>query len=866
MKWLVRKLLSWRAAARRWHRREVLRAVFSSTLAHLRSLTSLGSRPVHRRIQATSSLQGTIESVVKDVWLGFRALRKRPLFTTVAVGTVGIGIGASTVVFSLVDGVLLQELPYKRPAELVNIWQVFPEWRGHEVLSEIWDRCGFDWPEYVTLRENSQTLEAVAVHKRRQMVLSSPGTAERVTAGEGSPSLFPMLGIRALHGRLFLPGEEGVGTARLAVLSYPLWVSRFGSDLNIVGSTVELDQEPFEVIGVLPPGTRVPSVSPSEDRSTLDSGNRALWIPVNLDGPGLYPLEVMGRLAPGVESEQARAEIDALLRDGRTAEELRFRLANPREEIVSGHRSSLHLLLAAAAILLVVACANVAALLLSEVEGRRREMATRLALGAGRVRIARYLLTESAILGFFGGGLGLLFAVAGIPSFLSLAPPLPRIEEVGMHFEVFLFSALGGVGTGVVFGLAPVLLVQDGSLHLTSSTGRRGSGVGWGLLQRVLLAGEMALTVVLLFTGGLLAVSFLNLGRVDPGFNAESVATIRVHLPAAEHEDTEGVHTLLGKVLVSARAIPGVVQVGGVDGLPFPGSVRGARIEIPQRANGGREFALTRSRLVFPDYFETMEIPLLTGRTLTELDANVGSLPVILINETMARRYWLDESPLGAQLGIDGLAYEVVGIVGDVLERHLSEAPEATVYRAKGVKPQTISIVARTETAAEGLVSEIRRVVRAANPNLALSQGSSLKALVNDSTGSERYRTMLMLVFGVSATLLGSVGVFGVTSHSVSKRTRELGIRMALGAQNRRLVRGVVFESMLPGLVGMGAGGIGAFVCSRLLAGYVFGVEAWSTPILAGVMVLLGLIGLGAALFPASRVASVDPMRVLREE
>ncbi|MFC1639531.1 ABC transporter permease [Gemmatimonadota bacterium] len=855
-----------RTAANRWRRSELVRAVFLSSKPRLRA--SVGSnRQNGSAAPQVVSLAAVLSGVLNDVRFGFRTLRKRPLFTTIAVTTMGLGIGAATIVFSLVDGVLLADMPYERSGELVNIWQTFPGWRGDAITSEAWDKIGLTWTNYQTLRDNSQVLSEFAVHRNRTMVLTSLDTPERLVVGEASPGLFPLLGARPILGRGFLPGEEGPGTERLAVLSHALWSSRFGSDPAVVGSTIELDQEPFEVIGVLPRGFRVRSTIFNLMNSSIDTGERALWVPVRFDKlDGSQDHEAVGRLVVGATLDQLRAELDALIREGRTPDRLGFRLTPIKDEVVGGHRSALRLLLAAAGILLVVACANIAALLSGEAVGRRREMATRAALGAGRFRIARQVLTESAILGVLGSLLGIGIAAAGIPSFLSLAPPLPRLEEVGLSNGVLLFSVLAGLGTGCVFGLVPAILLSEDSLRVTQDVGGRVCRAGRGQFQSGMIAAELALTLVLLVAGGLLVRSLLNLTRVDPGFDGSSVATVRVHLPETESNNHVGYGSAMRQILDRIQALPGVEMAGAVDKLPFPGRVSGSTIRIEGRSSGNGASFIIRNHAVIPGYVETMRIPVLAGRTITEADARVGAAPVMLINEQMARQYWSNESPLGARIRMDDAVYDVVGIVGNVRERHLAEAPKAMALISRSGAPNAMCFVARTNGDPESLIPEMRQAVSAVDPDLSLSQMSTMTALIEGSTGSERYRTMLVLVIGILATVLAAVGVFGVTAHSVSKRTREMGIRMALGARGAKLIRGVLYETMLPGLVGIGAGVLGALAVSRLLASYLFGIEAWDRTTFWVVVVLLGSVSVVAALVPASRVVRVDPTHVLKAE
>ncbi len=794
-----------------------------------------------------------------------RTFRSRPLFAVIAAGTLGLGIGAVTIMFSLVDGVLLRKMPYEQPGELVTIWKTFPQWQSNEVLGKLWDTIGLTWPEFLALRENTHAFRDIAANKNRTMILSGLETPERLEAGEVSSSLFPMLGAHPFIGRTFQHGEEGPGAARVAVLSHSLWISRFGSDPDILGKTITLDQEPFEVIGVMPPGFRVWSTAFNRLNPTLDTGIRALWIPIGFDGlEAGWSFEVMGRLEPGATVEQAQSELDTFVRGEETSEELSFRLTHPKEEITGGHRSSLLLLLVASGILLLIACANIAALFMSETVDRRHEMATRMALGAGRARIVWQVLTESMFIGILGSVLGVIIAAWGISGFLALNPPLPRLEGVGVNFSALLFSILSGVGTGCLAGLIPALLIQRKALRSAQGMGSRSGNRDRGYVQRGLIVVELALTTLMLITSGLFARSLVNLARVDPGFNADSVVTVRAHVPFHMLPNPENIQDIFGQVLDRIRAIPGVRKVGGVNRLPFPGRASGTQIQIERSPSEEHITAHIQDHLMLPGYLETMGIPLLAGRTLTEADARVPR--GALINEEMARQYWPDGSPLGTHFQLSRRTYEIVGIVGNVRKRHLSETPVSMIYRAGPLFAQTMCIVVKAEHTPEELLPLMRRAIWAVNSDLPLSQARTVSSLVKDSTGSERYRTMVVLFFGVLAALLACVGVLGTTAHFVSKQRREMSIRAALGAQNGRLVREVVRETTLPALLGIAVGFSGALAVARVLAGFLFGVEAWDAPTYTAITLFLVSLSAGAATLPALRVRRVNLMHVLKEE
>ncbi len=446
-------------------------------------------------------------------------------------------------------------------------------------------------------------------------------------------------------------------------------------------------------------------------------------------------------------------------------------------------------------------------------------------------------------------------------------PTIPRLEAVDISYRVLLFSIVAGLGTGCLFGLTPAVLLRKEAINAAQTIGGRTSTNVRGRFDRLLIAVELALTLILLVTGSLFVRSLVNLSDVDPGFSAASVATVRVHLPhtnETRHSNSERI--LLDQILANVRALPGVQIAGGVDKLPFPGRVTGSTVSIVGNDAEEANNFIARNHFVLPGYFETMGIPLLAGRTIVDADSREGAHRVMLINELMARRYWPSESPLGSFIEMDGFHFEVVGVVGDVRERHLSEDPKAMVWRASPAPPGVVCIVAKSTGEPTALIPQLRRAIQTVDPNISISQQSSMDALVEGSTGEERYRTLLVVVFASLATLVAAVGVFGVTARSVSKRIREMGIRMALGAQNDRLIRNVVLETVLPGVVGIATGIIGALAVAQALKSYLFGIEPWDGGTLCFVVVLLILVAVAAAILPATRVLRVNPMQVLREE
>ncbi|UCC82652.1 MAG: ABC transporter permease [Gemmatimonadota bacterium] len=861
-----------RQASDRWLRKERRRALLLGVIGLFRGRPRRA--PFRKEGRRRPSYLGgsNVEYFVHDLRFGLRTLRKRPLFAALVIGTLGLGIGASTTVFSLVNGILLQNMSYARPGELLTIWQTYPAWRDDALLSEAWDKIGLSWPQFLDFRDRARAFREVAVHRTRTMTLTGAGTPKTLDVGEASAGFFSMLGISPVLGRAFLPGEEGPGAPRLVLLSYALWSARFGSDPDIVGRSVTLDGGSFEVIGVLPPEVRVHSTLFNLFRSSIDGGERAVWVPVFFDrraSPGSRDLEAMGRLAPGVSRAQALSELDVILRGELSPAELAFRLTSPRDEVVSRYREPLLLFLAAAGLLLVIACANVATLLLGEAIDRKGEIATRIALGAGRLRIAQQLLAESLMLGALGSVVGMVLTPLGVRGFVSLGPTLPRLSEVAVDWNVLFAAVAIGVSAAVLFGFAPAFLQHRDSLRSSSmGDGRWHSGSG-AKLQATLVSGELALTMLLLVTAGLLSKSLMNLSLVDPGFRGDRVATVRVEVPRSHFPDRAALRRFSSAALQSVERIPGVLHAGAIDGLPFPGRISGTTYSIEGRAPDDGSAITARSHRASSGYFETMGIPLLAGQLYSDSDPGQEAERPALVNATMARRYWgwPEASPLGATMVEGRKRYRIIGIVGDVRERHLLEEPLPMVYRhlSELSVSSDFSIVARSPGAPETLVPLMRGAVRAVDPGIPLSQETTIAALQASSTGAERFRAVLVAAFGSLATLLALVGVFGVTARTVSQRTREMGIRMALGAQTRRLIQMVALGTLRAGGIGIAFGFLGALAVNRLLTAFFYGTAPWDAWVYTSASLLLGLLCVVAALVAAARVARVEPMQVLNE-
>jgi putative ABC transport system permease protein len=805
-----------------------------------------------------------VESVLRDVAFGMRTLRRRPLFAMVAVGTLGLGIGVTTAIFSVVESVLLRPLPYARPGELVTVYETFPEWRDHPQLATDWDRVYLAWPDYERWRDNQTMFEDVAIYGSTAMILTGTETPERTIVGLASASLFSTLGVGPVLGRAFLPTEDGRGAEKLAILGHAVWQDRFGGDPEVIGRSIHLNDEPFVVVGVLPDGFQLRGLGVFGGTTTAP-----LWIPVGANNAPLregdHSYNGIARLRSGVTLAQASPQTETLLRGYRTASEMGARLAPRVQEENAGLGGRLYLLLAAALVLLLIACGNVATLLMGELTGRRREMASRLAVGAGRGRLVRQLLTESVLLGVAGSAVGVLVAVAGTGALLRLAPPLPRVEGVETNATVLAFAVAVGVLTGIVFGLAPSLDAFRGRV----GDALRGGGVGPDLrasfFQRAVISLQIALTVVLLVSGGLLVRSLDSLFSVDPGFRAEGLSEVRVQLPRYRYRDPEERLAAFRQMRRSMEAVPGVEAVVGTSSLPFSGFPNLLSFGIlgePDPQGGARHAS---AREVMPGFFEGMGIPLLAGRAITAADGADGSR-IAVISESMAKRFWPGESALGARLHF-GDTLTVVGIVGDVRHEALDAEVLPTLYvpLAQG-GASTMSFVVRAGGDAESLFPSLRAAAWSVDADAPIRRTASVSSLMARSAREEHFRTVLMMVFGVSAALLAGAGVYSVTARGVNRRAQEMGIRMALGARGGSLVRTIVMADLATGLVGIVLGIAGALTASRFLSRFLFGIGGWDPPTYAAVASLALLLCMTASFIPARRASVLAPMRVLRKE
>ncbi|MGH7571205.1 MAG: ABC transporter permease [Gemmatimonadota bacterium] len=806
--------------------------------------------------------------LIQDLRYALRSLKKSPGFTAVAVLTLALGIGATTSIFSVVNAVLIRPLSYEKADRVLRV-------RG--TFAETGDEFGtISLPNFRDLQEQTSgaggsatVFEAMAAQHEWQPILLGSGEPERVNAASVTADWFTVLGVRPALGRFFLPEEDRPGASRSVVLGHGFWYRRLGADPAVLGRSLELEGEPYTVVGV----------APAFDDLRLRLSQPEIWrvSPSYFAemGRGGRSFMVIARLGPNVPLERAQAEVDAVTRrlEAVYPEPNAKRgaaLVPIEDEIVGSVRPALLILLAAVGLVLLIACANVANLQFARTAGQRREIAVRSALGASRSRIVRHLLTESALLALIGGAAGLGLAWLGTDLLMAFGGAgLPRAEGIGVDGWVLAFAVGVSVLTGILFGIAPALLMSRTGLQPALKEG----DAGRGLLRKTLVAGQVALAVVVLVGAGLLVRSLWNLTRVDPGLRPARILTLETQRPSSERfEEVATVAALYSKMLEGIGALPGVESAEAVDRLPMSGNFNGLGFTIegrPEPAPG--EMPNGEARAVTPGYFRTFGIPMLRGRGITPADES-GGLPVVVINEAMARRYWPDGDPIGERIvrGDEG-SWEIVGVVGDVRELHLSDAPVPAMYFPYAQAPEWMRLtsrflIVRSESDPLALAPTIREAIRSVEPTMVIHDLRTMEGVIAGTVAQPRFRTLLLALFAAVAAVLGAVGIYGVVAHGVARRTRELAIRKALGARRDQIAGMVVRQGMVPVVAGLVIGAGGALALGRVLTSLLFGVGPADPLTFAAVAVLFLVAGMAASWLPARRATRVDPLVALRSE
>ncbi len=794
-----------------------------------------------------------METLLQDVRYAIRMLFKKPGFTTVVLITLALGIGANTAIFSVVNGVLIQPLPFKEPDGLVAVREANPKFSNEPI--------GASFPNFTDWKEQNQVFEHMAAFRVQYFTLIGEDEPLRVTGQCVSSAFFPMLRAEPVLGRTFLPEEEKPGHRKVVVLSHGFWQRRFGGDPAVLARTLTLDGSPFTVVGVMPAGFRF-----------LKDAD--LWTPLDVPAAlqqmrGARFLQVVARLKPEMSLEQARAGMGTLAQQleseySQSNSGWGVSLVSLRDKLVGNVRLGLLVLLAAVGFVLLIACANVANLMLTRGATRQKEIAIRVALGAGRRRVIQQLLTESTLLGLLGGGLGLLLALWGIDALRALSPSnLPRIEEIRIDGRVLGFTLIVSLFTGLLFGLAPARQATRIDLQETLKEGGGSSIRSRRLLRGLLVISEIALSLILLVGAGLLGRSFLTLLSVDPGFRTENLLTMEISLPQYKYRQAHQRTEFFQQLLERAESLPGVRSVALTTILPLSGSESKNSFGIEGRENADANWASLR--LISPDYFRTMAIPLRNGRTFETRDAK-DPPDAVIINETLARRFWPDEDPVGKRILFGDSGPIIVGVVGNIKHAGLEAEYEPEMYVPFPEQSSQLVLVARADSEAIALAGPLRALVHSIDKDQPVENFSTMEEVVSRSVAQPRFLAILLGVFATLALALAAVGVYGVMAFSVTQRTHEVGIRMALGAQPSDILRLVVVEGMSLALIGVAAGLLGSFAVTRLMSSLLYRVSAADPITFIVISLLLTGVALGASFIPARRALKVDPMVALRHE
>ncbi len=801
-------------------------------------------------------------SLKHDLRYAMRSMRRNPGVSAIAVATVALGIGLTTAIFSAVNGILLKPLPFPDPHRLVLVEEYNLATGG--------EPQDVSYRNFVDLRAAARSFDDLAAISAGLVTLAGGEEPERILSATVSPALFAILGARPALGRLLGADDEteGVGE-RVVLLSHRLWRRALGADPAAVGRSVTLDGEPFTIVGVMPPGFSFPSEEVE------------LWTPLDLserwrETRAVHVLTVLGRLHRGVELEGANAELEAIAariqREHGAEDPEHSAAARPLHQVVVGDtRPALLLLLGSVVLVLLIACANVANLLLARANARRREIAVRGALGASRRRLVRQLLTESMVIALGAGALGVLLGYWGVRGFAAALPPdVPRASEVGLDPVVLVFALLVTVATGLLFGILPAVrgsrVDPSGWLAETEVVG----GLLRSRARSALAGGQIALSLILLIGAGLLLKSLWRVTNVDPGFEPQGLLTLTVSLIGTTYDEAPEVIDFYRRLPARLEAVPGVESVSGVNWLPVSGGDSEGQLTIESRPFAPGQAPSASFRRILPGYFATLTVPLLQGRDFDQREAD-GEAWSVIINETMARRYWPDGDALGKRIKVGPAEAEpwltVVGVVGDVRNVGLDTEPRLATYEPHAQRPwSTMKLVVRTVGEPLSVLSSVTTEIRASGGPLPIYEVSTMQGRIRASMAPRRWLAGLLGAFAAVAALLAALGLYGVIAYSVGLRTREIGLRIALGAAAADALALVLREGLRITALGMLVGLVGALALTRLLADLLHEVSAFDAWTFVSVSILIVVVAVGASWLPARRAACLDPMTALRHE
>ena len=855
--------------------RDYLAEGLSSDQARTEALRRLGNmervreacKAIDRGGDARERRRDMWDDVKQDLRYAGRSLRRQPGFTLIAVLTLALGIGANTAIFSVVNGVLLRPLPYSEPDRLVRLFTAF-RGSGNE-------RYAMSQPEFMDYKGLTRVFENAAAFTGASLTLTGDGDPERVRGIAATADLFPVLGIHPALGRGFEPDDGRTGVEPVVVLTHEFWQTRFGGEPGVLNRILQLNGISRRVVGILPPG------------ATVEQAQAFIPHYINPDslaGRASNYLSGVARLRPGVSVERAQAELNALTR------QLAERYANTypaemgygatvvamHDEVVGDVRPALLILLGAVGLVLLIACANVANLLLARGEARQREIAVRLALGGGRTRILRQLLTESSVLALAGAAGGMLLAWWGMKVLFAVNPTaIPRIELARIDWTVWLVTLVVALLTGLLFGLAPALHLVATESQASLHDGSRGSeGPGRHRLGRTLVAGEIALAVVVVIGAALLMRSFQSLRGTDPGFNPDGILTVDLALPAARY-DVDASTRFYQQLVDRLGALPGVAMAAAASDLPPAAGGRNWDIIIDGRPRDpGQSAPSPHVRAVTAGYFEAMGIPAVRGR-LSGTGDRRGTELVAVLNQTAARHYWPGEDPVGQRIRFDRDYpwITIVGVARDVRSMGLGNPPPAELYLVHEQLPESArgterAMYALMRTAGDpaALAGQARAVVHELDPQLAIISIRTMDEMMNLAVAQPRFTLLLLGTFGAVALALAAIGIYGIMAYAVRRRTREIGIRMALGARPASVLSHLIGEGMRLALVGLAAGVLGALALTRLMRGLLYGVSPTDPLTFAAIVVLLAGTALLASWIPALRAVRISPVSALRSD
>ncbi|HSB12381.1 MAG TPA: ABC transporter permease [Blastocatellia bacterium] len=800
-----------------------------------------------------------VETIWQDMRYGARMLRRKPGFTAVAVLALGLGIGANTAIFSVVNAVMLRPLPFPQPDRLVRVWESNP--------GRSWPEFSASQPNYYDWVQQNQVFESLAAQQGSTFNLTGDGEPERIIGAYATANLFHTLGATPAHGRSFVADEDRPGADRVVVLSHGLWQRRFGSDAALVGKTIRLNGESHTVIGVLP--------AEFSFIAGID-----LWVPLARDlaqsDRSNHILSVFGRLKPGISLEQATADLTSI------AENLErqfpasnggwgVRLRSFYDWIVpEATRKSMLILFAAVGFVLLIACVNVANLLLAHAAGRQREMAIRAALGASRARVIRQLLTESLLLSSLGAIVGVLLALWGTHLLTANNDMnIPRLDETSVDGRALAFTMSSSLLTGLIFGMVPAWKASKPNLDdALKEGGRTGAGGSRHRLQSALVVSEIALALVLLVGAGLMIRSFTRLQQAPLGFAPDNVMTMQINLPGSKYAEGPRRVEFFNRLLERLRDVPGVVDAAAISQVPFSGGNWAMEATLEGRDGAGEPPISADTRAVTPGYFRTMGIPLVHGRYFTEQDRDNSPLTLI-VSEKFAERCWPGEDPIGKRFkaGTGNPFGTVVGVVGNVRSLSLDDAGRPAFYFAYGhIAMPRLTVVIHTKSEPEALTAAFRSQVLALDDELPIFNIRPMSQIVSSAAGQPRFQTVLLGSFAALALLLAAVGTYGVMSFAVAERRHEVGVRMALGARPGDVIRMIVWEGARLSLGGVAAGILAAFALTRVMASLLFEVSATDPLTFILTSSLLTGVALAACFIPARRATRVDPMTALRQQ